>query len=258
VANKSGKPKNIRIHIKPLVFGCLYFFLVLFVAVGTVFAKYVREDENNGVVKTPNFYFESDILVENGTVYDLTPGTTSVSFYLNNYADSLRYSTDTIEYTVTTSAGTLTPNSGSIEGGKVGGALVTLSGLTDGGTYTVSAVGKAGFSRTLSATFKVKLSQPKAYKNVDDSNPAFVILTVWTEELDGVASITYPTGLIPDNTWDGMENVALNASRTFTTESFSKYSSKTYRFIKMAGYDKATAVYSVTFGGVEAEAKNLL
>lgn len=216
---------------------CIFIF-----SVGGVLAKYITSYQKLVNVQSREFYFESDYLLEDGAVYSLNPGTTSVTFSLKNHPDTLRYSADNIAYEVTytgDSGATFDPkSSGIIEGGTCSDTTITLSGLVDGGTYVVTAVGSAGYKKTLSATFTVKSTDPKLYKYLVQTAD-YIELIVWTENLAGTVDITFPYGLIPDNTRDGMETLstpAVGATVTFSII-YEKYSSKTFRFFIDGAYD---------------------
>lgn len=243
--------------------------LVLVAAVlicGTVWgvaAKYIQKTTTDSLVKAPEFYFTSDFLVEGGESYELNPGTTYVTFVLRNHEDTLRYSPGTVAYSVTVDGGTFVQGNpepvrlvqGTIP--ETGDVTITLYGLVNGGTYNVTAVGECGYQKTLTATFHVKEGNTDAYKYVDNSNGAYVLLTVWTVDNGGQVSITFPNGLIPDATdpvLSGIRNY--NGSYqggTYTLNTLEANSSYTYRFFKDSAY--AGGEFTVTVGGSVAETK---
>jgi len=216
-------------------------------SIGIVQAKYVYSNRQDAAVYSKEFYFESDVLVEGGKEYFLNPGTTSVNFVLKNCADSLRFSADQISYKLTASDGVLSITNGTLSGEMVSTATFSLSNLEDGKSYTVTAVGKAGYSRTISATFTVKKSQPKLYMHVAD-NAEYVLLTVWTEDVNGTISVKFPMGLIPDNTQPDLASIT-EADGVFTDE-LAKYSSKTYRFFKNSSF--TSGEFTVMMGELKA------
>ena len=61
-----------------------------------------------------------------------------------------------------------------------------------------------------------------------------MLLTVWTKNLSGTVSITYPDGLIPDATDPAMATGVDFGSKTFSDASnfVLPYSSHVYRFFK--------------------------
>ena len=209
--------------------------------IGGVSAKYTQSGSNENAVVAKEFYFTSNLLTESGKSYTLNPGTDKITFTLGNNIDALRFSEVNINYTVTvtcgekpvsTKNGTLkTGNSPKIEN-------IELDNLENGKTYKVTAVGQNGYKVTLKADFTVADDGSEVYKHLDTTNPAFVLLTVWTENVSGVAKIDInKAGLIPDNTDTVMASVKNYANSNYATfeftdrESFDvKYASRTYRF----------------------------
>ena len=237
---------------------------VLLVAVmayagGTTYGRYVHQESGSGVVVAKEFYFTSDYLKPEGANYTLNPGTTSITFQLRNYADALSSAEDDIAYTVTTTGGTLSEGSGEIDKGKCNSVDITLNGLAAGNSYTVTATGTAGYEEILSATFTVAPAEAVVYKYLEQTNE-YVLLTVWTENIRGKAIVTFPDGLIPDNTDVAMVNVKNYAEghyigATFDDEgSFSDtYSSHTYRFFKETlGKTYTVNDFAVMVGTTEA------
>ena len=230
---------------------------------GTIYAKYVHSTRSDIVAGSPNFYFESDYLTSATPTYYLKSDTQSVSFLLKNYADALRFSDDDVTYTLTltcltnptdTSA-TLSQSTGSIATGAPRDAVITISGLKSGYSYRVEAVGSAGFRKTLSAIFAVQSTDAVLYKHLESADE-YVILTVWTRDLEGDVAITFPEGLTPDNTWPGMASVQ-NTPKTFEV-AYSKYTSHNYRFFKKDLGDDFTANdFTVMLGEIYAEPKAL-
>ena len=235
--------------------------IVLAFVAGSVYAKYVFSKNGDGTLTAKSFYFSSDYLTADGAEYDLNPGTTSVSFTLKNCADDLRFAEDDIAYTVTSTGGTLSAENGTLTGGEVNSEMITLSGLQPGKSYTVTAVGKAGYQQTLSATFEVLADPQEAYLNLS-STDNYVLLTVWTRNLTGEAVISFPAGLIPDNTDPVMAGIANYNKDTFAYDagtltdaaSFgAAYSSHTYRFFKeTVGQPFTASQFTVTVGGKTA------
>ena len=224
-----------------------------FPVVSRVYAKYLYTAKDQQEIHTNAFYFESDLLVENGKTYTLNPGTQSMTFDLRNYADELRFSDEDIAYTVTltgTDGARITVTEGELEKAVKSGQEIKLENLVDGGTYTVTATGKAGFEKTLSATFTVLTAPEGLYMYVqDDPDQPFVLLTVWTDNLIGELTVTPGANLIPDNTWPGMDKLKKGDE---ITKLLGKYESVTYRFFKGQGYDTN---FSVKIGQTTAVSK---
>ncbi|MBR5328930.1 MAG: hypothetical protein IKV45_01840 [Firmicutes bacterium] len=216
----------------------LVFFVVL---ISGVTAKYTQNTNGENVVVSKEFYFTGNLLSESGSSYMLNTGSKSVTFTLGNNLDKLRFSEDDINYTVTvTCDGTAkTVENGTLEGGKVSVDTITVDDLENGKTYIVTATGTAGYEATLSASFTVADDGKKVYKHLDTTNPAFVLLTVWTENVKGNAVVKVTkAGLIPDNTdavmasvknygTDGYGIFEFNDGASFAGNA---YASRTYRF----------------------------
>ena len=245
-----------------LAYGLLTLMVVL-IAIGGISAKYFLElGEETGIVTARDFYFESDLLAERNPVYNLAAGTTTVTFDLRNYTDELRWADDDISYTVAVTEqgkdstdAALSSAEGTIEKGSKKSASITLSGMKDGGTYIVKAVGKAGYQKELEATFVVDTAN-RVYKHLS-TNGVQVVLTVWTEDVTGKASFTIPEGLIPNVTESPELQTVSNykdghyQSANFTDDAeFAPYTSKKYHFIKE---DPATAYDYSAFGKVTVE-----
>ncbi len=234
---------------------------------GTTYGRYVHQASSSGVVVAKEFYFTSDYLTPEGANYTLNPGTTSITFDLRNYADELRSAEDDVVYTVSVDDGdqdsennaTISFGSGTIENNACNYVPITLSNLKTEKTYTVTAIGTAGYQETLSATFTVAQAEAAVYKYLEQTNE-YVLLTVWTENISGVASVAFPEKLIPDNT-DAVMNTVTNYSEgkysgaTFEDgASFTMtYSSHTYRFFKeTAGQSFSVNDFTVTVNGETA------
>ena len=240
-----AKQKNKRSGF--LVFTVVFLSLILAVlTVGTVYAKYVYVTTGKNILAAKEFYFSSNLLTETGSSFKLNADTTTVSFTLRNSFDELRVSEVPIEcdVSVTTQYGT-TFHSVSFSDGTTlapnakNETVVTLSGLTKGEVYTVTATGSGGYRQTLQATFSVSPNENYVYYHLDTANPAYALLTVWTQNVSGSLNISVPAGLIPDNTdpllrtvynLDGTEYAAFSVA---DAESFATpYSSRTYRFFR--------------------------
>lgn len=212
------------------------------------------------------FYFTSNLLTESGKSYTLNPGTDKITFTLGNNIDALRFSEVNIKYTVTV---TCDGETVSIKNGN--GTLETgdnpviknieLDNLESGKTYRVKAVGENGYKVTLTADFTVADDGSKVYKHLDTTDPAFVLLTVWTENVRGDAKIDInKAGLIPDNTDTVMASVKNYANSNYARFEFTdedsfgvKYASRTYRFFIDDATDVTAEDFIVTVGGHRAE-----
>ncbi len=191
--------KNTKINRKKVIISTIAVVLSLCVlTVGMIFAKYLTERDSDGVVVAKNFYFKSSLL--DGKEHTLAPGSTSITFTLGNHEDDLRYSEVDIEYTVTVDNGAEITSGGEgiLYSGSINDAEVTISNLQVG-IYHIKAVGKGGYTKTLSATIVVPEKETMIYYNIDDSAGDYTLLTVWNEgDKAGDVTITYKG--IPDNT----------------------------------------------------------
>lgn len=222
----------------------------LFALIGGIVAKYVTEKRGENLLSAKVFYFGSNLLKEGGAEYTFGSDTESISFTLGNNADKLRFADDDVTYTVSVShdagiAPSVSSGSGTLAGGTLSTATVTLSGLEKGKSYTVTAVGTAGYEKTISATFVISDDEQNLYKHLDASSDYFVVLTVWSKNVTGELSVSLPDaceGLIPDSTdpiLSGIYNFDGSSYKAFSfndNESFvENYSSRTYRFFIDSG-----------------------
>ena len=275
--NAQAKPKK-AFQMTPVTYGVFVLLLVTLVAIPVV-AKYIHERNEAGSVTADQFYFTSEQLKKEGAVYNLNAATETFTFTLNNFKTALQYSDMELSYTVTTTGGSfengsaVTTTGGTLTPGAANSATLTLYGLQPGTSYTLTAVGKNGFSETLTATLHVAAAETRAYKHLDASlgHPQYVDLTVWTEFLQGDANITFPDGLLIDNTDPQMATWAPNytgsayVGGTRTDDDNFKsglvYSSYTYRFFKVdpaAAFtvDDFSVVFDLTGGGTLAADPN--
>ncbi len=208
--------------------------LVLLVAlIGAAIARYQRAFRSEGSVRAQEFYFTSDFL--DGGTHTLAPGSTSVTFTLGNHADELRFSEMDITYKVKvaradggTSSATVaykeTPQT--LATGAARDAAVTIENLTPG-TYTVTAVGTGGYSKTLTATIVVPAETAQLYQHQDSVPGEYLLLTVWNEG-DVAENVTISYTGIPDNTNPNMMD--WRTSDTPQTVTLEPHASKVFRF----------------------------
>ena len=244
-----------RVNKKMIVPLMLAALLVITSVLGGVYAKYVSSQRTDGTVSAPIFYFESDLLMlqSKGKEYTLNSSTETISFSIMNYADKWRVSEVDISYTVEVTGGaTLNTTSGKLLKGDKKTDIITLSGLEAGKTYTVTVTGKGGFEKVLSATFKVNDAETNVYKYIEQTEH-YVLLTVWTENASGTATVTRIEGLIPDNTDARMNGWKVSDEEYTDATEYAEYSSHTYRFFKeTAGTSYIIDNFYITVGGKEA------
>ena len=203
--------------------------------IGTTVAKYIHSSNGKLLLKAPEFYFTSDLLTADTENYVLNSRTKQVTFTLSDKADTLRASDDPVNYTITTTGGTLSSASGTLKNQTV---EVTLRDLQPGVTYRVEATGKAGYTKKLSATFRVSDTDEDVYKHLEVSGDGYMILTVWTHNVTGTMSVVFPAELIPDNTnthMGSVYNIDDSSKNSFAAGNWGKYSSQTYRFFYNGG-----------------------
>lgn len=214
----------------------VYLFALLAILSGivvNVVSKYVRTNKEQAYVQAQEFYFESDLLTEEGKEYELASETKEVVINLRNYADELRFSQGDIEvvFEVTESGNVVKK----IEDVFLGGDFYEddFSFIVEyGKTYEVTATGSCGFEKVLKGTFIITDVDETLYKRVEQTNE-YVELTVWTKNLTGVVEISIPDGLIPDNTNDILTNAKTGDAKFEDRKNFEDaYSSYTYRFFK--------------------------
>lgn len=222
-AQKKGKTRKLNILLS------LVFAAVLFTALaGGVIAKYVQNSNKGGSVSASEFYFESDLLKENGKTYTLNAGTLAISFELRNFADALRYAEVDISYEITQTSGLTVSYQGDkkLEKNEKSKETITLQGFENGKSYTVKAVGKGGYSKTLSATFIVRAEDSGFYKHTKINGDGSVVLTVWTSGISGTVFLEFPTGLIPDR-----RDPLLESAGNSVSFALGEHSSQTLRFL---------------------------
>lgn len=262
-------------------------FLLLVVSVSLtagVYARYVASATSaNKQITAKKFYFTSNYLTENNHEYKLNAGTDSVTIDLYNYdcENPALVSEVDCSYSVTVTP-TKVDNEVSVSGAPSTAPAdtpktlpITISGLDNGNSYKVtvtstggqydSTTGKVntGYVKTLSATFTVADTTDGFYMNVDDTtDPHYIVLTVWTENITGDVKVTFPAGLIPDSTnpiLKGAKNYQggnYGAGSVTDAENFqNSYSSYSYRFFKTSGY--TTGTFTVKLGEKAAVASNI-
>lgn len=236
--------------------------LLVFNIIDHTFGYYFHKNQSDGHVVSSNFYFDSDYLKEEGKVYNLNVGTTSITFELRNFADSLRYTENDVNYevTITNNCKIEVSNAtdyddsdskivSSLKGGSKQSHIITVTGLENGKEYTVTATSKSGYKKTVSATFRVRETENNFYQNVSENEP-YICLVIWTENVSGNVTIEFPDGLIPDNTCAGMEDV-LTDSGKFTIYC-GAYTSYEFRFFKDVSYSGINS-FNVTLKTVQNE-----
>ena len=240
--------------------GAILLSLALFLT-GRTLSKYVNEREQNASIKAAGFYFESNYLTEDTHEYKLNYNTQSVEIELYNFENALRISQIETKYTVSVetedASFSLTDNVYTAKALEAVTSKVVLNGLKAGYQYKVTVKAQGGYEKTLSAIFAVANAPDSVYMNIENTDH-FVLLTVWTEDVKGTASIGVPAGLIPDATDPSLKGVTNYTNDKYTEFSFvdatsfvNEFASHSYRFFKTADYQSGE--FSVIVNGVTAE-----
>lgn len=219
--------------------------LAVIVAVGGISsyaAKYAYRETGEQSTVSEEFYFTSDLLTSDGKAsYDLPAGTTSVKFELRGYADDLRKGKSPVQltYTVDNAA----PASATVPAG--GSKIIELTGLGSG-KHVVTATSTSPYAQTLSATFSIAAEDNELTTSVEDSSGfAYVTLIVSTKEYEGNVTVSWPAGVIPDQTQDEFAKVSGGAGGSITT-TVDKYGSYAFRFFKTDASQDYTSAGTIT------------
>lgn len=214
-------------------FNIILLVVLTIVLVGTTVAKFIFEENFETAYKANNFYFNSDLLSvpEENLEYVYPRGLDEISFSLINYDDSLRISEINYDYIVNlekdneiidTKTGTLLKNQMSSETIKFDGLSV--------GEYLVTAKVESPYKKILTAKFSLLEEDENIEYVVNTSEETYIVeVKVTTKEYNGNISITYPEGVVPDNTDVKIEN---GASSNTIKSVFEKDSSYTFVFLK--------------------------
>ena len=240
--------------------GAVLLSLALFLT-GRTISKYVNEREQDAPIKAAAFYFESNYLTEDNHEYKLNYNTQSIEIELYNFENALRISQIDTKYTVSVETEdesfSLTDNVYTAKALEAVTTKVLLNGLKAGFQYKVTVKAQGGYEKTLSATFTVANAPDGVYMNIENTDH-FVLLTVWTEDVKGTASIRVPAGLIPDATDSTLHGVKNYTNDKYTEFSFtdatsfvSEFASHSYRFFKTADYQSGE--FAVEVNGIIAE-----
>ena len=259
-----------KLHISQrsmIIIGLLLLVVSVSLTAG-VYARYVASAKSdNKQITAKKFYFTSNYLTENNHEYKLNAGTDSVTIDLYNYdcENPALVSEVNCSYSVT-----VTPliadddvhvncDSNPAPAGTKTDRELTISGLDNGNSYKVEVTSTGGYVKTLSATFTVANTTDGFYMNVDDTtDPHYIVLTVWTENITGTVSVEFPAGLIPDSTNPILKEAKnyqggnYGAGSVTDAVNFQKsYSSYSYRFFKTSGY--TTGGFTVVISGILGE-----
>jgi len=199
---------------------------------GYTLAKYFMESDQKVPVVAKSFYFESDLLaISTGAIpqYTLQAGVDEISFSLMNYPDELRDSEVNISYSVslTKDGSEINSTSGTITAGR-NSVPIKFTDLLPG-TYTVTATATNPYTQTLQGRFTiVGTDYGLNYTVSDASGSPNLKVTVTTTDYSGNIVISWPAGVLPDNT-DPLLRSAAGQSCTVQVNAQSEY---TFQFFK--------------------------
>ena len=259
--------KDTKISKRTIIILIAVLAALLLASVGAVVAKYVNERKGDRFLSSKAFYFESNYLTANNKTYSLNSTQNSVEIELYNFENEWRVSEVDTAYTVKVSSAdteflldgeSLTEKTYSAAKNVQTTTTVYLTNLKPGASYEVTVVANGGYTKTLKATFTVRETADGFYMNVTETS-SYVLLTVFTENASGEVSVSFPEGLIPDNTDATLKSIDKNyidgeykaGSFTFNIEA---YSSRSFRFFKATNY--ASGDFTVTLDGELAEQKS--
>lgn len=251
--NKNTIKRTTSEYIRTFVY-VLAAILILLI-IGSVLSKYVYNNKGQSLIAAHEFYFTSDYLTEENQEYILSPDTTEVQITLKNHEDNLRFSSDEVKYSVLVNGNEI--EKGSLKANQKSSDKISISGLQNGETYEIVAIGSAGFKKTIKATFRVLAENGKVYKSVKNTDE-YVLLTVWAEALSGNLTVDFSdASVIPDNTNAIMANTKTSdGSFTDKVNFKEKFSSHSYRFFKSTSESVSVNSFDVTLNGVKATTKN--
>lgn len=203
-----------------------------------ILGKYLLEKSGQLGIQADDFYFTSDLLEEPSTnntfpEYTLGKGIDTISFKLNNYEDSLRFTKTDIKYNITVTnsldvkvyetTGTITT------GSEKNSVSINIPSL-ETGTYIVVVNSTSPYSKTLKGKFIIQeLDNEISYTVSDGVGSTVVMLTISVNDYSGPINIKWPTGVSPDNS-DPLLSGAIDCDNY--TVNFNSYSEYTFVFFK--------------------------
>ena len=123
---------------------------VVLALAGFAAARYVMQQQQDGLATATDFYFTSDYLKESGenATYFIDPGTESFTVELRNYADDLRTTSGDISYKVETTYATATDaGAGKLVGSAQSTAKVTVTPNSEVQEFAVTATSTSPYAR---------------------------------------------------------------------------------------------------------------
>ena len=167
---------------------------------GFTAARYVLQQQRDGVAAAQNFYFTSDLLKdesENASYY-IDPKAANFTVHLYNFADSKRTTAKTIRYAITTDNAAITDSaSGSLTGNNQNTGTITITPNEGASTVTIT-VTSSPYKKVLKATFTLALGNRYTVEDAS-GNTAAVLTMTCTDDAKNIP-LTLPSGVIPDAT----------------------------------------------------------
>ena len=176
---------------------------VVLALAGFAAARYVMQQQEDGLAAATDFYFTSDYLKESGenATYFIDPGTESFTVELRNYADDLRTTSGDISYKVETTYATATDaGAGKLAGSAQSTAKVTVTPNSEVQEFTVTATSTSPYAQELTATFI--RAKGNHYTVEDASGNTAAVLTMTCADSGGPITLDLPSGVVPDATDD--------------------------------------------------------
>ena len=191
---------------------------VVLALAGFAAARYVMQQQQDGLATATDFYFASDYLKEGGASYYIDPSTKDFAIELRNYADDLRTTSGDISYKVeTTNAAATDAGAGMLARGAQSTAKVTVTPNSEVQEFTVTATSTSPYAQTLTATFIQ--AKGNHYTVEDAPGNAAAVLTMTCADSGGLITLDLPPGAVPDAT-DGR----VRSENTFTADGPGVYS----------------------------------
>lgn len=172
---------------------------VLLALAGVAVARYVLQQQEEGLASAADFYFTSDYLQDSSrdATYYLDHGTVEFSIELRNFADAQRFSSGNIEYSVDAEGATVTDASGMLTGGQNSAATVKVKPAADAKECTITAK-SSPYRETLVATFV--LAPGNRYTVEDTQGNTAAVLTFTCADGADTITIKLPSDVVPDAT----------------------------------------------------------
>lgn len=198
-----SSPQSLRKHSRLSVLVLAAVAVVLALA-GIAVARYVMQQQQEGLATASNFSFTSDYLKEESesASYYIDPTTTDLNITLSNAADAKRFTAESIDYTASaTNATIIGGGSGTLAGGLESTTKLTVSPNADsspGNTFTVTASSTSPYAKTLTATFI--LAKGNSYQVEDAGGNTAAVLTITCTDSGGPVTVELSAGVVPDTT----------------------------------------------------------